>query len=78
MVIKRRSDYKQVGKERQVLRFAWFPKRVYGNDVSYTVWLEWYWSIEVFEWWCDISCGAQGYTWQVKKRELYNNQSWKN
>lgn len=70
MILKRRNHYKQVGKKRDVLRFAWLPKRVNIYGDPYTVWLQWYWSIEVYEEWQDPSCGACGYSWNVKERKL--------
>lgn len=70
MVFKRKNHYKQVGKQREVLRFAWFPKGINICGEPHTIWLQWYLSIEVYEEWQDPTCGASGYVWNVKDRRL--------
>lgn len=73
MIWKIKDRHKEVGKRRVVKRFALFPKLIYQNDQYYWAWLQYYLSHEVYEVWQDISCGAQGHTWNVKERQLIEN-----
>ena len=73
MIWKKRNKYDDVGKERVVKRFALFPKIVYQQGQHYIVWLQHYMSHEAYEVWQDPTCGAEGCTWNVKRRQLIEN-----
>lgn len=58
------------GKTRIVRRFALSPKYIRIDGKPFLIWLQHYYSHEIYQYWCDPSCGAEGFTWYIKDRSL--------
>lgn len=55
---------------RRVIKFAWFPKSVNCQGITYRVWLEDYISTQRYDYWNDPTSGGEGMRWNEIDRHL--------